>query len=449
MSVPAEFAKQFAAFPECLRKLVEAELADGNSIVEISGGFPAAPCGDCLKLAKPVAACRRDSRDGVDFYERNRSDYFGEFTHDKRHFFVLEPPKPPEPEPDMNAVRAALEAKQLAAEAERFAMEQAALTEARCRARDEGAGTDATAREFFASKPGRFSTSAQGPQEAWPNMDAIRAEMEAKQRAADTDRFGQEDLEREIARHAASKKEPKPQRALSSKTEWKPQGPLSPLSPMSTVGRFMASVEGSFEHWHDGTGYDIARLKSATPDELAQIESFLLSRGVRDWRDVEALAAIDSASARKRLRAALKGDDHRIAIAVAEYAPDLVSDAERTRALVAALEGSEIYGGLTQALLEVEEFHPPKVIAALFRGLLTRTGVNAVNFAGMLMFLHGKAESSFDWNHRPLFLRFNTEDRAERESAFRELCEKIGVNPEKYLKPAKPGGAKRPPRKSK
>jgi len=72
----------------------------------------------------------------------------------------------------------------------------------------------------------------------------------------------------------------------------------------------------------------------------------------------------------------------------------------------------------------------------------------------MLMFIHGKADSSFDWTHRPLFLRFKTEDRAERESVFRELCEKIGVAPEPYLKTAggkaaKGGARKRTPRKAK
>jgi len=91
MSIPAEFEKQFAKFPECLRKLVEAEIADGNSILEIRGGFPAAFCGDCLKLARQVAACRRESVGGVKFYERNNSDYFGEFTTEDRHFFILEP----------------------------------------------------------------------------------------------------------------------------------------------------------------------------------------------------------------------------------------------------------------------------------------------------------------------------------------------------------------------
>lgn len=445
MSIPAEFAKQFAAFPECLRKLVEAELADGNSIVEISGGFPAAPCGDCLKLAKPVAACRRESRDGVDFYERNSSDYFGEFTDEKRHFFVLEPPAPPEPEPDTDAIRAAIAAKQLAADAERFGMETAEITAARRTALAAGADADAAVRRFFKSRPSVLPTSTQGSQKMSQDMDAIRAEMEARQRAADADRFRGEELEWEIAHQQASKTEPESRR------------PGASVPPTSTVGRFMASMEGSFDQWHDGTGYDIALLKSAAPDELAQIESVLLSRGVDDWRDVEALAALDSPRARVRLREALKDGNHRIAVAVAQYAPDLVSDAERTKVLVAALEGSEIYAGLTQALLQVEEFHPPEVIAALFRELLAGKCGNPVHFAAMLMFLHGKATSSFDWTHRPLFLRFNTADRAERESAFRELCEKMGVDPEKHLKPAKatkrakpakPGAAKRPPRKA-
>ena len=38
MSVPAEFANEFAKFPTKLRNLVLAELAAGNSIAEIGGG---------------------------------------------------------------------------------------------------------------------------------------------------------------------------------------------------------------------------------------------------------------------------------------------------------------------------------------------------------------------------------------------------------------------------
>jgi hypothetical protein len=51
-----------------------------------------------------------------------------------------------------------------------------------------------------------------------------------------------------------------------------------------------------------------------------------------------------------------------------------------------------------------------------------------------LFFLHGKSKEQFDWDHRPFFLRFNTTDRNEREAVFREMCETIGVDPQKYLR---------------
>jgi hypothetical protein len=46
----------------------------------------------------------------------------------------------------------------------------------------------------------------------------------------------------------------------------------------------------------------------------------------------------------------------------------------------------------------------------------------------MLAFLHGKASEPFDWQQRPFFLRFHTEDRREREAVFRELCAKLGID---------------------
>jgi len=78
-------------------------------------------------------------------------------------------------------------------------------------------------------------------------------------------------------------------------------------------------------------------------------------------------------------------------------------------------------------LLQVEEHHPPPVIEALFRGALVRKGDIAVHFAAMLMFLHGRAAEAFDWDQRPFYLTFHTEDPAERAAAFRELCARVGV----------------------
>ncbi len=105
------YREQLAEFPAPLRELVEAEIAAGNSIVAIEHGFPAAPCGASVKLAKAVGDERRKSAGDVHFYARNNSSYAGEFTTEQRHFFVLEPPLPPEPPPDMDAIRKALEPK--------------------------------------------------------------------------------------------------------------------------------------------------------------------------------------------------------------------------------------------------------------------------------------------------------------------------------------------------
>lgn len=111
MNLTPEQQKEFAKFPAPLRALVEAELAAGNAIAAIENGFPAAPCGASIKLAKAVSDANRKSTSEVTFYERNNSSYNAEFTTAERHFFVLEPPLPPPPYPDMDAIRKALEPK--------------------------------------------------------------------------------------------------------------------------------------------------------------------------------------------------------------------------------------------------------------------------------------------------------------------------------------------------
>ena len=95
MTIPDPYRQQLAEFPASLRALVEAEIQAGNSIVAIENGFPAAPCGASVKLAKAVQDERRRSKGEVKFYARNNASYAGEFTTEQRHFFVLEPPLPP------------------------------------------------------------------------------------------------------------------------------------------------------------------------------------------------------------------------------------------------------------------------------------------------------------------------------------------------------------------
>jgi hypothetical protein len=198
------------------------------------------------------------------------------------------------------------------------------------------------------------------------------------------------------------------------------------------VQRFVASMTMTYDMWHDGVGYDLQTLAAATPKERAEIERVLISRRPRDWRDVEALAQIDSPAARAAVEAALKDPDPQVRREAMRYASDKVDPADRERRLLALIPTAAPFGGLTEALDDIEEFHPPSVIDAMLRATLRGDGEAAVHFAAMLFYLHGKAAEPFDWSHRPFFLRFNTTDRAERCAAFEELCRVIGVDATKF-----------------
>jgi hypothetical protein len=242
-------------------------------------------------------------------------------------------------------------------------------------------------------------------------MDAIRAERAARYAAT---------IPGELLAGAAAPRSP------TAGAPPEPAQPLPPVPPRDAVARFEQSMEMNYERWHDGTGYDLEILTTCAPAEREQIEHLLTGVPAKDWRDIEALAVLGTSHAQARLRDAMQSGNHELAMAVLHHAPHLASDAERTTALVAALESAGFGDGLTRALDLVEDFHPPEVMAALWRGVLERDGETAVHFAAMLMFLHGKAASAFDWNLRPFYLRFNTGDRAERAQVFRELCRKTG-----------------------
>lgn len=325
MNTSAAFRSQLAAFPLALRALIEAELAAGNQIVEVASSFPAPPVGAYVKLQNVISTRPRESSGVLTFYERNSSLYSGEWTDAKRFYFVVEPARPAEPEPDMDAVR-------------ENRIRPAALT-------------------------------------------------------------GDE--------------------------------PLTTASPGQTrVGQFRSSMVIDYEKWHDGKGYDLTLLAEMTAAERDEIETLLRARADRDWRDVEALAALKSERANAALKRAFATGSVEVRHAVVRYAPALVSEAERTAHLVAALGQARFYAGLTEALDGAAAWHPPEIVAALWSGVREREGEVAGHFAALLMYIHGRADAPFDWNHRPFFLQIGaTEPRPARENLVRELEAKIGESP--------------------
>lgn len=200
------------------------------------------------------------------------------------------------------------------------------------------------------------------------------------------------------------------------------------------VERFVASMAIDYEKWHDGIGYDLEAIDAASPQERAAIERILLARKARDWRDVEALARLDTHRARVALKQAVGDAAPDVRSAILDHGAALFDDREREAILIGLVRDAAIGDGLTRTLDEIERFHPPGVIAALLRAILEREGEVAVHYAAMALFLHGKAAEKFDDAQRPFFLRFATDSRAERRVAFRDLCERIGVAAAAYLR---------------
>jgi hypothetical protein len=357
MAIPKNALADIAAMPPRLRALLEAELAAGNEIAEVGHTFPAPPVGAYFKLAKPLLTRVPPADDGIRYYDRNSSLYSGEITDAQRFFFLLEPPHPREPEPDMDAIRRA---------------------------------------HLPKDQPNLL-----GP----------------------------------VRRHKAISAPPR---------STVPASPSSAPVEETAVQRFRNSMVIDYEKWHDGTGYDLKIIADASPTERREIERLLLSRGGQDWRDIEALAALDTAGTRRALKTALQTGNHEIRTAVTGYAPKLISATKRTASLLQALRTARLFGGLSPALDQVAEFHPPKIVAELFRGTLEREGDVAVHFAAMIFFIFGLAKEPFDWEQRPFFLRFNTENRREREAVMLELCAKIGPAADRFAAKLKAPAPRKP-----
>jgi len=202
---------------------------------------------------------------------------------------------------------------------------------------------------------------------------------------------------------------------------------------ISPLQRFKNSMVITYEKWHDGVGYDIEAIDLASPAEREIIEQTLIQHSPRDWRDIEALAKINSEKARQAIVNAMKDPNPDVRVAVTRFAPNLVSDSQRTQSIVEALQHAKLFGGLSQVLDDIEQYHPAEVKEALIKGLLAREGEAAVLFAGMLFYIYGKADEAFDMEQRPFFLRFNTENKEERTKVFRELCKQLNIDAEKYL----------------
>ncbi len=367
--IPAEFLEHADAFPPALRALLDAELAAGNTIASASHGVPSL-------LDAELAARNSTAQAGHGFPSRPSSGYF---------------------------------------------MMTGAVT---TRPRESGGGlifrdyghclhsgsfTDVRGCFFILEPP--------SPPRDQPSIEPIRA-------AHAPPPFGPPPI------HGDSNTD---DRAVDARgASYHNTAVPNVADPDTALARFERSMAID-ENRDDDLGYDLRALAAATPAERDIIEVLVVQHGIKDWRDVEALAALNTPLADNVLKTAIRYPDPEILLAVAHYAWRLIPPTQRTASLVRALKTASLSGGLLGALDEAAEFHPREVVEALFHGALHRDGQSAVHFAALLMFVHQKADSTFDWDQFSFFIRFNTQSRSERKAVFMELCEKIGVDSSDYL----------------
>lgn len=194
--------------------------------------------------------------------------------------------------------------------------------------------------------------------------------------------------------------------------------------------RFLASMQLSYDQWHDGEGYDLAALRELEPWEVPELVQLLRERSM-EWREVEALAAMPGSAEADLALTEASRDPHSVDVRLA--AADALNGQGRLGRPLAEVVADEIRNlstisdGLVRALRLAEQHPTEGVKQALLWASRNRTEC-AMHCAALLCFLCGVAKEPFDWELRPLFLRFNPGvSEVERAAAFAELCGLVGM----------------------
>jgi hypothetical protein len=190
-------------------------------------------------------------------------------------------------------------------------------------------------------------------------------------------------------------------------------------------------MELRLDDWREGTGYNLDALAEVTGSEQDELVNVLAEQlnSKPDWRQAEALAAIGSPQAVQVLHAAMKTVNPEVRIHVAEQLAEMGEPADLEGAIIEALRHARLSNGLSYAIDTAEQHPSPRIQEALLELALNGNEDQRFHCAALALYLGGKAEEAFDWNHRPFFFRFIDEDRNVQIEAHKELCERLGVSP--------------------
>jgi hypothetical protein len=201
--------------------------------------------------------------------------------------------------------------------------------------------------------------------------------------------------------------------------------PVPPPSP--TLERFLKSMQIGFIEWHDGIGYDLDALKELEPQELKRVEALLISRKDADWRDVDALAALNTPPAIEALKECLSSSNIDARLFAVKHLKEMNVVDRIEEVVVETLPMTKIGQGLTYALDLAKRYPSERIRRKVLWCSLNGNDDIRVHCAAMTLFLYGKTSSEFDMSYTIIF-EFRTPDRSQRLVPFEKLCDLIGVN---------------------
>jgi hypothetical protein len=207
---------------------------------------------------------------------------------------------------------------------------------------------------------------------------------------------------------------------------------LPPRNPSPAYQRFKRSMMIDYDSWRDGTPYDVAALADVTEEERDLLTEELSEKGTLDWRDVEALRALATPKALKRLGKAAEAqtDGGGIEAFMDEVAQGWTPDIE-TR-FIDKLERVQSMTGALDRLYDIAEAHPtPAVIAQVLRNARIHSDpVVRYSMGAFLVELTGHADTrhTMDEAIRPHLLDLNCADYKTYKAAVAWLEDKV-ANP--------------------
>ncbi|HEX2115055.1 MAG TPA: hypothetical protein VHM01_11675 [Alphaproteobacteria bacterium] len=208
-----------------------------------------------------------------------------------------------------------------------------------------------------------------------------------------------------------------------------PPQPIRPAASSEAYRTFTDSTNITYDQWHDGIGYDTDALTKVTGEEREFLAASLIARLTRregDWRDVEALVALNVPQARHAFEKALPRAKPELRLYIARALAAMGAGVEIDKIIADILRRGTYGDGLSLALDLAAEHATPYLREVLLDCARNGKPDVRVHAAALSLYLAGKADSPFDWAHRPFFLRFGEEDTAVREQAYAELCRRIG-----------------------